>query len=182
MKRVAILGPGGAGKSRLAVALGRLIGTKVLYLDQLFWQPGWVPRGEAEWEQLQLEERASDAWIVEGMTEHNSALWLDAADTVVLLDTPPLTCIWRVTTRRLRSEEAIGLPAGCAPAPAHRAFLKFLRRLWRYERTTLPAIKADLARRGDELRVVVLRNDRETEEFLASAGPTAQRSPIGELS
>jgi adenylate kinase family enzyme len=182
VKRIAILGPGGAGKSRLAVALGEVIGAKVLYLDRMFWQPGWVPREAAEWNELQRKERAAKAWIVEGMTEHNTDPWLDEADTVVLLDTPPLTCIWRVTTRRLTSKEGIGLPAGCDPAPPHRAFMKFLRRLWQYERTTLPALKADLARRRDDQRVVVLRNDREIQKFLTSARGTTRARPVGELS
>ena len=166
VKRVAILGPGGAGKSRLAVELGAAIETKVIYLDRLFWKPGWVPRPKEEWDAMQRRERAGDSWIVEGLTEGAMDPWLDEADTVLFLDTPPLICIWRVTRRRLNAEAGVGMPLGCEPAPFYRAFLKFVRRLLQFQRTTRPAIQADLARRANSQRIVVLRNERESREFL----------------
>ncbi len=42
MRRVLIIGSGGAGKSRLSVRLGEALGIPVLHLDALFWKPGWV--------------------------------------------------------------------------------------------------------------------------------------------
>jgi hypothetical protein len=42
MKRVVILGPGGAGKSRLAAELSGSTGLPVVHLDVLFWRPGWM--------------------------------------------------------------------------------------------------------------------------------------------
>ncbi len=42
MQRVAVVGCGGAGKSTLATALGRLTGLRVVHLDRHYWQPGWV--------------------------------------------------------------------------------------------------------------------------------------------
>jgi adenylate kinase family enzyme len=38
VKRVAILGPGGAGKSELAQAISRRTGLPVVHLDRLFWR------------------------------------------------------------------------------------------------------------------------------------------------
>ncbi len=40
MRRVVILGPGGAGKSTLADELGRRKGLSVVHLDEHFWHPG----------------------------------------------------------------------------------------------------------------------------------------------
>ena len=40
MKRVLILGPGGSGKSILALRLGEITGLRVVELDKVFWQPG----------------------------------------------------------------------------------------------------------------------------------------------
>ena len=42
MRRVAILGAGGAGKSELARALSERTGLPVVYLDVLYWRPGWT--------------------------------------------------------------------------------------------------------------------------------------------
>jgi shikimate kinase len=43
MRRVVILGRGGAGKSVLARQLSELTGLPAIELDRLFWQPGPVP-------------------------------------------------------------------------------------------------------------------------------------------
>src|SRR6185312_14717291 len=39
IERVVILGSGGAGKTRLALALGECTGLPVVHLDPLFWRP-----------------------------------------------------------------------------------------------------------------------------------------------
>jgi len=40
MRRVAIVGSAGAGKSALARQLGAILGVEVVHLDALFWKPG----------------------------------------------------------------------------------------------------------------------------------------------
>ena len=49
MRRVVILGRGGAGKSVLARALSELTGLPTIELDSLFWQPGPVPTPAEAW-------------------------------------------------------------------------------------------------------------------------------------
>ena len=56
MRRVAILGPAASGKSRLAQDLGDATGIRVVYLDRLFWRPGWQVWPEDEWEAIQQRE------------------------------------------------------------------------------------------------------------------------------
>jgi adenylate kinase family enzyme len=46
MKRVAILGRGGAGKSTLAQKLSYALDLPVIELDSLFWQPDLRPAPE----------------------------------------------------------------------------------------------------------------------------------------
>jgi len=175
MKRIAVIGPAGAGKSRLARRLADATGIEVIHLDALYWQPGWVPTPEAEWEALQRRELERDSWIVEGLHETTVHLWLEAADTVVLFDTSPLASIWRVTRRRfVRSEPGPDVPAGCEPAPFHQAAAKFLAYLWEYRRQTRADLFAELAKPLPGRRVVIVRRERELQEFLrtvpASAG------------
>lgn len=169
MRRVAILGPAASGKSRLAQDLGDATGIRVVYLDRLFWRPGWQVWPEEEWEAIQLRELADDSWIAEGLQRGTEHLWLDRADTIVFLDASPLRCIWRVTRRRLDANPGPGLPEGCEPAPFHQAFLKFVRYLWRYRRTGRAELLAQLDRRRNGTRIVVLRRDDELREFLETA-------------
>jgi adenylate kinase family enzyme len=169
MRRIAIIGPAGAGKSRLARTLSEATGIDVIHLDALFWRPGWVPTPPAEWEAFQRKEVERDAWIVEGLHESTVHLWLDAADTVVLFDTPPLASIWRVTRRRLvRTEPGPDIPAGCEPAPFHRAVTKFLRYLWEYRRRTRAELLAELNTPRPGRRVVVVRRERDLHAFLTT--------------
>ncbi len=42
MKKIMIIGSGGAGKSTLARALGSIMNIEVIHLDKLFWKSNWV--------------------------------------------------------------------------------------------------------------------------------------------
>jgi adenylate kinase family enzyme len=166
VRRIAIVGPGGSGKSRLARELSEATEIRIVYLDNLFWRPGWVETPPVEWESIQRRALAGDSWIVEGLHGDTAHLWLDVADTIVFLDASLLLFFRRVTRRRLGSLGGPDVPAGCEPAPFYRALVKFLRYLWRYVRTTRAEILADLARRRGGPRIVVLRGSVDVQEFV----------------
>ena len=182
MRRIALLGSAGAGKSWLGRQLAALLDLPVIHLDPLYWKPGWVATPDPEWQAIQLREAEREAWIVDGIQEGRLKpdLWLDAADAIVFVDTPPLTCIWRVAKRRLDSAEGPEMPADCKPAPFHRAFPRFLNFLWAYHRVVRPEVLADLARRRRHQQVAILRNEEDVQRFLASV--KAHRAPLGESS
>jgi adenylate kinase family enzyme len=167
VKRIAVTGPAGAGKSRLARELGNTFGIEVLHLDTLFWKPGWVRTPPSEWEALQRRELERASWIVDAQYDDMIPDWFDAADVLVLIDASPLRCLWRVSRRRLDGDGGPEVPAGSEPAPAHRALKKFLRGQWHYRRTVRPELLADLARRRTLQRVVVIRTGEEGRRFMA---------------
>ena len=49
MKRILIIGSGGAGKSTLAVKLSELLGLDVVHLDSYFWNPNWEKTPTDKW-------------------------------------------------------------------------------------------------------------------------------------
>jgi len=165
MKRVAVIGPGGAGKSHIASQLGESLGARVVELDRLFWRPGWVETPAPEWEELQRRELSREPWVVEGLHADTMHLWLEAADMIVFLDVSPLLATWRVSRRRLSGDDRSTAPAGCEPAPAYRALIKFLLYQLEYRRKIRPEILRILDRRGDA-EVAVLRTPEEIDAFL----------------
>jgi adenylate kinase family enzyme len=180
MRRIAILGPPGAGKSWLGRQLADLLGLPVIHLDRLYWKPGWVAPPASEWQATQLRELERDSWIADGIQEGriDANLWLDAADTIVFMDVSPLTSIRRVTKRRLDSVDGPEMPADCKPAPFYRAFPRFLQFLGIYRRVIRPQVLADLARREQRQEVAILRNEEDVQRFLASV--KTQAAPLGE--
>jgi adenylate kinase family enzyme len=169
VKRIAVTGPAGAGKSRLARELGDLLAIRVLHLDALFWKPGWVPTPSSEYEALQRRELAGDSWIVDAQFDDALHDWLRAADTVVFIDASPLRCLWRVSKRRLNRGASVGAPAPAGkPAALHRSVLKFVRNQWRYRRRVRRAVLAELAREREGRRIVVVRRDSDAVAFLRS--------------
>src|SRR6185369_4540188 len=66
MRRIVIIGPLGAGKSTLAVELGRILEIPVHHLDTLYWGDTWTPPSAAEWDGLLDRLVAGDAWIIDG--------------------------------------------------------------------------------------------------------------------
>ena len=168
MKRIAVTGPAGAGKSRLARELGFAHQIEVLHLDTMFWKPGWVPTAPDEWEAIQRRELTAASWIVDAQYDDMLPDWLEQADTVVFVDVSPLRCLWRVSRRRLDRHGSAGIPDGTEPGALHRALLKFLRNQWRYRTTIRRMLLAELARERAGRRVVVVRRPGDSEALVHS--------------
>jgi adenylate kinase family enzyme len=166
VKRIVVTGPAGAGKSQLANELGTRLGLRVIHLDTLFWKPGWVATPPDEWEALQRRELEAGEWIVDGQADDMIPNWLNAADTIVVLDVSPLRCLWRVARRRRNRHSGVGVPAQTEAGPVHRALLKFGRNQWVYRRRVRGNL-LELARRRDN-RVVIVRSGHDTSAFLDS--------------
>lgn len=157
MKRVVIIGSGGAGKSTLARALGQKTGLPVVHLDGLYWRVGWVPTPEDQWAERQRELVERERWVMDGNYGSTLDLRLAAADTVIFLDTPRL-----VLKRRLRFHNRTR-PDMSAGNP-ERLTGEFLRWVWGYPKRKPALLEKMRAQRY--VRVVVLRRSRDVKGFL----------------
>jgi adenylate kinase family enzyme len=173
MRRVVVIGSGGAGKSTFAMRLGEATGLPVHHLDALYWHPGWVPTPDAEWDAKIAELAAGPAWIMDGNYGRTMDQRLAACDTAVFLDLPRTTCLARVLRRwlRYRGRARPDMSAGCP----EQLTLEFVRWVWRYPRDRRPAVLRCLAALGPDKRVVHLRSRREAERFLAGVRPIDSR-------
>jgi adenylate kinase family enzyme len=102
VRRIVVLGRGGAGKSALSRQLSALTSIPDVELDALFWQPGTTPTDLSGWAACQQELIQRDRWILDGdLGPYDTALEvrLQAADTIVVLDFSFLRCAWRTLRR-----------------------------------------------------------------------------------
>ena len=66
MRKILVIGSGGAGKSTFAKRLGTHLKIKVIHLDALYWKPGWVETPKAEWLKRVEELLKEGSWIMDG--------------------------------------------------------------------------------------------------------------------
>ncbi len=168
MKKVLIIGSGGAGKSTLARQLGEATGLPVIHLDAHYWHSGWVPTENAEWDRQIEEFLARPAWIMDGNYGRTLPRRLAACDTVIFLDFPRLVCLWNLVKRRVQfaRRPRTDLPEGC---PEHLS-LEFLWWVLTYPSRRRPGILAQLARLPEGTRVHTLRNSRDVRAFIEGSG------------
>ena len=157
MRRIVIVGSGGAGKSTLALQLGGALGLPVFHLDALFWQPSWVvvPRDERLRTLEQLVQ--SDSWIIDGNWSGTGLEpRLAAADTIVVLDLPRRLCLWRAVRRwlRFRGRTRPDLGEDCP----ERLDWAYVRWIWDYPRLHRPALLRRIEDYQDGRRVFHLRS------------------------
>lgn len=101
MRRVAIVGSSGAGKTWLAGRLAATLGVVHVELDAIHHGPNWaaLPADEMRRE-LDLRCPADGAWVADGNYEtKGGSLVRDRADTVVWLDFPRMTVIRQLLLR-----------------------------------------------------------------------------------
>ena len=93
MRKVLVIGSGGAGKSTLARHLGELLHIDVIHLDALSWHPGWTETPRAEWRKIIEGLLRRDAWIIDGNYSNTLDIRLEECDTVIFLDIARRICL-----------------------------------------------------------------------------------------
>jgi len=185
VKRVAVVGCIGAGKSTVARVLGERLDIEVVHLDRLWWQPGDYKILGAETiashtmpsdEFRQLEARivAGEAWILDGGVA-NIMLRLARADTVVFLDHPRWLCLWQLLIRHNRNRP--DYPEGVQESIGWLWLLvKWIWRTWPSERR--PSVVAAIDKHAGGATVIQLRTRRAVRAFLDGVPrPTPPGSP-----
>lgn len=162
-ERILIVGPSGAGKTQLALELGRLLALPVVHLDAHRWQPGWVALSDEEWQPVVAELTQAPAWIMDGTYEGSLDVRIPAADAVIVLEAGRLTCFSGLVRRRILERKRVRPDA----PPGQRLDRAFLRYVWRYPGVTRPLLLARLREHADGKTVVFLRGRREARRLLS---------------
>jgi hypothetical protein len=178
MRRIAVIGNAGGGKSVLSRQLGGALGLPVHSLDDLQWAPGWTPVADRRVAAAHAEWLRGPGWIIDGWGSWELIeARFDAADTIVIIDLP-----FRVHVRWVLKRQAaamLGLsphwpPPGCAAGPVTRRLLELMRDV---DERMLPRLRTLAAEPRFAGRVVHLRSPAELRAWrgrvVGDAGPAS---------
>lgn len=169
MKKIMIIGCGGAGKSTLARELGKRLSLEVVHLDQLYWKANWVPQEKENWEQIVTDLSNQASWVLDGNYGGTMDIRLEKADTIIFLDRSKWLCIYRVLKRLLGSygQTRVDMAEGCK----ERFSFEFLHYIFFYNYTRRAGILKKLNRASSSQAVFHLKNRKEIKRFLAQTRP-----------
>jgi adenylate kinase family enzyme len=167
MKRVAVFGNAGGGKSTLSRELAVITGLPLHVIDEVRFPDGKeLPPGE--YRQIHATLLTGDAWIIDGF-DNVTLTWdrFEAADTLIHVDLPLMVHAWWITKRLAKG--LFVAPAGWPDkAPVLASSLSSYRVLWPCHRHLTPKYRTYLAEVAERKRVVHLRSPGELKRFLAS--------------
>ena len=165
MKRVAIFGNAGGGKSTLARELAAITGLPLHVVDKLQFRDGGAAVPHEAYLRVHAALLASDEWIIDGYG-CNRSVWerLDAADTLVHVDLPLAVHTWWVT-KRLVTGLFVAPKGWPARSPVISSSISSYRVLWPCHSRLTPRYRAYVGA-AQRKRVFHLRSPRDLRQFV----------------
>lgn len=106
MKKIAIIGKPGNGKSTLSKKLASATGIKLYALDSILYTASGQEIDRDRYEEAHENIISSDAWIIEGFSPMASLdsfyKRLEEADTLIYIELPYVISYWLVTKRLIK--------------------------------------------------------------------------------
>ena len=171
MKRIAVIGNGGGGKSTLARRLGAALDIPVLAIDKVQFGPGVSRTPELELNKIHDAELERERWIIDGFgpwpaMERRFAL----ADTIVFVDFPVwIHFLW--AARRHQEQRDAGPNAPYGDLPEAPSLERKFEVLWRVHEEYTPRFRAIFDGYRSIKNIVHLRSPEELDEFVARFSP-----------
>ena len=168
MKKVAVFGNAGGGKSTLARHLAELTRLPLYPLDTIQFKAGGGKVPHDEYLKVHLELLGRDEWIIDGFGCVASA-WerFAAADTLVYIDLSMFTH-YRWVTKRLVKGLIVAPEGWPENSPMWSSTLDSYRVIWLCHRHLTPRYRRLVADVADSKRVHHLRSPAEMKAFLGA--------------
>lgn len=162
MKKVAIVGCGGSGKSYLARELGGILDAPVTHLDAVFFDEDWNPLSMEDFAAAQRDLVAQPTWVIDGNYNSTLQVRLEACDTVVLMDVSTPAALWGIVSRQIR--HGAGHKGNGVHNRIHWGVIKYVAT---YRRRMRPRVMAKIEEfASGHAEVVLLRSRRRTRRWL----------------
>ncbi|WP_406945292.1 topology modulation protein [Halobacillus sp. SY10] len=168
MKRIMVLGvSAGVGKSTFAKKLGEKLDIDVYHLDRFYWEPGWQEATLEDFSERQRNVVGKEQWIIEGNYRNTYEIRAEKADTIIYLELPLRTCLFRVLKRwwTHRGSTRPDLGEGCSER-MEADFLKFIVTTYRKRKKNMQERLLSFQEIGREKQVIQLRSKKDIQKFL----------------
>lgn len=166
MKKVAIFGNAGGGKSTLAKQLAEASNLPLYSLDKIKYREGGEEISHEKYLEIHARLINQDKWIIDGFGSVSSA-WerFSVADTLIYIDLPLLTHAMWVTKRLLKG--LFITPEGWPEnSPILKGTLNSYRVLWLCHKQLTPAYRKLVAESTPSKQVHHLKSPNEIRVFL----------------
>ena len=166
MKKVAIFGNAGGGKSTLSKKLAAMTNLPLYVLDKIKYRSGGTEVPDSEYKRTHNEILANDEWVIEGFGSMET-LWsrLNAADTLIYIDLPLPVHFWWVTKRLLTGFliPPDGWPEG---SPLLKSSMDSYRNLWLCHKYLTPKYRDYVEQAQNSKCVYHLKSTEQIADFL----------------
>ena len=165
MKKVAVFGNAGGGKSTLSKRLSEITGLPLYVLDKIKYESGGAEVAQEDYEQIHQEILAADQWIIDGFGSLET-LWprLDEADSLVFVDLPLYVHFWWVTKRMLTGH--FNPPAGWPEkSPIFKSSMSSYRVLWLCHKYLTPKYREYIEQARSTKSVYHLKTTKQISQF-----------------
>ena len=164
VKRIAIVGGPGTGKTTLAQKLSEILKLPALHLDSVNFKRNWEKIDDKTRDSIILEKAKEEYWIIDGNYVGTLPKRLERADLVILLDYSTASIIKGVLERTIRNlnKEKKELP-GCK----ERISWHFLKYMITFRKKKRKQIKENINKIPKE-QVIIFRKRKEVNKWLAN--------------
>jgi adenylate kinase family enzyme len=166
MRKVAVFGNAGGGKSTLSKRLSEITGLPLHILDKVKYQPGGTEVSHEDYQRAHQLILDSEQWIVDGFGSMDTLLpRLDVADTLIHVDLPLFIHFWWVTKRLLtgRFKPPEGWPE---KTPIFKGSMNSYRVLWLCHQRLTPKYREYVEQAQGKKQVYHLRSPQQISQFL----------------
>ncbi|BCL38695.1 adenylate kinase [Nostoc sp. MS1] len=168
MRKVAVFGNAGGGKSTLSKKLSQMTGLPFYPLDKMKYQSGGAEVSVEEYQRTHQQILATDQWIIDGFGNMET-LWprLEEADTLIFIDLPLYVHFWLVTKRLITGyfRQPEGWPEN---SPILKGSLNSYRVLWLCHKLLIPKYREYIKQAQNTKTVYHLRSTQEIAQFFKS--------------
>jgi adenylate kinase family enzyme len=168
VKKVAVFGNAGGGKSTLSKRLSDISGLPLHVLDKLKYRSGGVEVSQEDYKRAHQEILQTDRWIIDGFGCLKTVwLRLDEADTLVFIDLPLYVHFWWVTKRMISGN--IKPPEGWPEnSPILKSSISSYRVLWLCDKYLTPKYREYIDRARSTKNVYHIRSTKQISQFFES--------------